>query len=128
MRIISLNTWGGRAGREGLLSFFKANADTTDIFCLQEIWSAPYEHLEGHPAGGLEIDHEHIMVYGVQDISEALPEHMAFFRPHHLENYGLLMMVRKDLVVAEEGETFVYLHKGHVPNGDVGNCARNSSM
>ena len=125
MQIISLNTWGGRAGKEKLLEFFKTQADTTDIFCLQEIWSAPYEHLEGHPAGGLEIDHEQIMVYGVQEISEVLPNHVAFFRPHHLENYGLLMMVRKGLAVKEEGEMFVYLHKGHVPNGDVGNCARN---
>lgn len=124
MRIISLNTWGGRAGKENLLDFFKTHADT-DIFCLQEIWSAPYEHLEGHPAGGLEIDHDQIMVYGLQDISTALPDHVALFRPHHLENYGLLMMVHKRLSVIEEGEEFVYLYKGHIPNGDVGNCARN---
>ena len=125
MRIISLNTWGGRAGKEKLLSFFKTNADSVDVFCLQEIWSAPYKHLEGHPAGGLEISHEQIMVYGLQDISSVLPNHSAFFRPHHLDNYGLLMLVNKNLIVKEEGEIFVYRHKGYIPEGDVGNHARN---
>lgn len=124
MRIISLNTWGGRAGKEKLLSFFKTHAET-DIFCLQEIWSAPYEHLEGHLAGGLEIDNEQIMVYGLQEISAALPEHMAFFRPHHGDHYGLMMLVRKTLSITEEGEMFVYKHKGYVAEGDVGNHARN---
>ena len=125
MRIISLNTWGGRAGREKLLSFFKTQAGTTDVFCLQEIWSAPYEHLEGHLAGGLEIDNEQIMVYGLQEISAALPNHIAFFRPHHGDHYGLSMFVRKDLVILEEGEVFVYKQKGYVAEGDVGNHALN---
>ncbi len=125
VNIISLNTWGGRAGREGLLSFFRAHSKDTDIFCLQEIWSAPYEHLEGLNAGGLAIDHSGIMVYGLQEIGEALPEHVAFFRPHHLENYGLLMFVHKRLTVIEDGELFVYREKGHIPEGDVGNHARN---
>lgn len=125
MKIISLNTWGGRAGKEGLLSFFKANANTTDIFCLQEIWSAPYKHLEGHLAGGLEIDNEQIMVYGLQEISAVLPNHVAFFRPHHGDHYGLLMFVHKNLTVIEEGEVFVYKQKGYTPEGDKGNHARN---
>ncbi|MFA6519354.1 MAG: endonuclease/exonuclease/phosphatase family protein [Candidatus Paceibacterota bacterium] len=125
MRIVSLNTWGGRAGKEGLLAFFKMHADTTDIFCLQEIWSAPYEHLEGHLAGGLEIDNEQIMVYGLQEISAALPSHVAFFRPHHGDHYGLLMLVNKNLSVIEEGDVFVYKERGYVPDGDVGNHARN---
>lgn len=125
MRVISLNTWGGRAGKEKLLGFLKEQADTTDIFCLQEIWSAPYEHLQGCSAGGLEIDHDQIMVYGLQDITASLPNHTPFSRPHHLENYGLLMMVKKSLAVLEEGDVFVYKHKGYIPEGDVGNHARN---
>lgn len=125
MRIISLNIWGGRAGKDKLLEFFKIHADTTDIFCLQEVWSAPYEHLNGHFAGGLKIDHDQIMVYGLQEISEVLQNHVQFFRPHFLDNYGLLMFVSKNLLVEEEGEVFVYKQKGHVPGGDVGNHARN---
>ena len=63
MRIITLNTWGGRAGKEKLLSFFQTYREETDIFCLQEIWAAPYEHLEGAMAGGSALKHEDIMVH-----------------------------------------------------------------
>lgn len=125
MRIISLNTWGGRAGKEKLLEFFKTYADTTDIFCLQEIWSAPYEHLDGHLAGGTALNNEQTMVYALQEISSVLPDHAAFFRPHFLDNYGLLMLVKKNLVIVEEGEVFVHKHKNYVPEGDIGNHSRN---
>lgn len=125
MKIITLNTWGGRAGKQGLLDFFRKYANDTDIFCLQEIWSAPYEHLEGADAGGKAIDHDRIMVYGLQEISSTLPDFQAYFRPHHLDNYGLLMMVKKSIKIDEEGEIYVYKEKGYVPDGDVGNHARN---
>lgn len=125
MRVITLNTWGGRAGKDKLLSFFDTYKESTDIFCLQEVWSAPYEHLEGVKAGGAEVDHSSIMTYGMQDISRLLSEYQAYFRPHHLNNYGLMMLVKKSMSVMEEGEVFVYKHKGYVPEGDVGNHARN---
>lgn len=124
MKIISLNTWGGRAGKDRLHAFIEANSDT-DVFCLQEIWSAPYEHLEGVQAGGLDISHEDIMVYGMQELSGLLPDHTSFFHPHHLDNYGLLMLVKKNLEVTQHGEVFVHKYKGFVPVGDVGLHARN---
>lgn len=124
MKLISLNTWGGRAGKDKLLAFFAAHKDI-DVFCLQEIWSAPYEHLEGHAAGGMSIDHSNIMVYGLQEISALLDSHAAYFKPHHLDNYGLLMLVKKDLDVISEGDVFVYKERGHIPEGDVGFHARN---
>lgn len=88
MKIICLNTWGGRGGREKLLDFFKRNANA-DVFCLQEIWSAPYEHLEGASMGGLKTSNNDVMTEGMQEISATLSEHVSYFRPHHLENYGL---------------------------------------
>jgi len=124
MKIISLNTWGGRAGKDKLLEFFATHKDV-DVFCLQEIWSAPYEHLEGHAAGGMSIDHSNIMVYGLQEISTLLNTHAAYFKPHHLDNYGLLMLIKKDLDVIAEGDVFVYKERGHIPEGDVGFHARN---
>ena len=124
MKLISLNTWGGRAGKDKLLAFFAAYKDV-DVFCLQEIWSAPYEHLEGHSAGGLSIDHSNIMVYGMQEISTLLESHIAYFKPHHLDNYGLMILVKKDLDVISEGDVFVYKDRGHIPEGDVGFHARN---
>lgn len=124
MKIISLNTWGGRAGKEHLLEFFAQHKDV-DIFCLQEVWSAPYEHLQGHVAGGQTMDHSNILVYGLQEISKILDTHEAYFKPHHLDNYGLLMFVKKDLRVVEEGEIFVHKERGYIPEGDVGRHARN---
>ena len=125
MKILSLNTWGGRAGKDKLLGFFEKHNHEIGVFCLQEIWSSPYQHLDGHLAGGMSIDHKNIMVYGKQDISKTLPDYQVYFHPHHLDNYGLMMLVRRDLKVIENGEIFVYKHKGYLPKGDVGNHARN---
>ncbi len=125
MKIITLNTWGGRAGKELLLSFFKEYKDETDIFCLQEIWSAPHTHLDGHDAGGVPIDHNNIMTHGMQEISKTLSDYVGYFRPHFGDNYGLMMFVRKGLEVVAEGEIFVYKEKGYIPDGDLGNHARN---
>ncbi|MCF7815993.1 MAG: endonuclease/exonuclease/phosphatase family protein [Candidatus Pacebacteria bacterium] len=125
MKIITLNTWGGRAGKEELLSFLRKNADDTDIFCLQEIWSAPYEHLEGANAGGVEIKHQDIMVYGMQEIHNALPNFSYYFHPHNQDNYGLMMLIRGDMDVSDAGDIFVHKYSGFVPEGDVGHHARN---
>ncbi len=124
MKIVALNTWGGRAGKDKLLEFFARHKDV-DVFCLQEIWAAPYEHLDGHMAGGRPMDHTQIMVYGLQDITAAMPEYEVYFHPHHADNYGLVLLVRRGLAVTNVGELFVYKHKGHVPEGDIGNHARN---
>lgn len=124
MKTISLNTWGGRAGKDKLLAFLDRHRDA-DVFCLQEMWSAPYEHLQGHNAGGLAIEHEDIMVYGVQDVTALLDGHVPHFHPHHLDNYGLMMLTKDDVPVVETGDVYVYRERGHVPDGDVGFHARN---
>jgi len=125
MKVITLNTWGGRGGKVGILSFFQKYRDDIDIFCLQEIWAAPYKNLEGYLAGGREIKQSEIMTYGKQEISAILPDHHSFFRPHYLDSFGLLSLVKKDLNIKEEGEFFVHKHKGYEPKGDIGNHARN---
>lgn len=125
MRIISLNTWGGRAGKEKLLEFFRTHADTTDVFCLQEIWSHAYNDLAGKPAGGVVPEYSEILTNGVKEISELLSNFVPFFRPHVADNYGLLMLVQKGLSIVEEGEKFVYKQKGYVADVDAGNHARN---
>lgn len=124
MRIIALNTWGGRAGKEKLLSFFKTYEDTTDIFCLQEVWAAPYEHLEGKLAGGTILNNGQIMVRALKEISELLPGHTAFFSPLLGDHYGLLMLIRKEYIILEKGELFVYKEKGFVSEHDAGDHAR----
>jgi len=123
MKLITLNTWGGRAGRALLLDFFRKYKDI-DVFCLQEIWSAPYEHLEGHLAGGLAISHEQIMTRGMQEISETLSNHSSYFRPLVLDDYGLQMLVKNNLAVRKEGEVSVYKYKGYVSEGEIGDHGR----
>ncbi len=120
MKIITLNTWGGRAGHQLLLDFFKSHNDV-DIFCLQEIWSAPYSHLDGHNAGGVALDHSIILTQALQEISNQLPNHIPYFKPHFLENYGLLMLVKNSISVLEDGDVFVHRERGYVPEGDIGN-------
>lgn len=124
MKIITLNTWGGQAGKDKLLSFFDKYKKETDIFCLQEIWQAPYKELSAL-VGGRELDHKNIMVYGVREISNILENHLPYFRPHHGDNYGLMTLVNKDVEIKEEGEIFVHKFKGFLPDGDVGRHARN---
>jgi len=125
MKIICLNIWGGRAGKEKLLAFFEAHRDTADVFCLQEVWADRYESFEGVLAGGRPIDHSLIMTHAFQEIGEALPEHEAYFAPSFYESYGLCMFVRKGIPVTETGDVFVHKERGHVPEGDIGLHARN---
>ncbi|MEK7453222.1 MAG: endonuclease/exonuclease/phosphatase family protein [Patescibacteria group bacterium] len=124
MKLVTLNTWGGRAGKEKLLSFLKKYEDT-DIFSLQEVWSAPYDHLDGAHVGGTKMNQKDVMVYGMQEISATLSSHTASFHSHHLDNYGLMMLVKNNLNIVEEGDIFVYKYKGYIPDGDIGNHARN---
>lgn len=123
MKLISLNTWGGRAGKEGLLAFFERYQDI-DIFCLQEIWSAPYNDMD-RAAGWLSMDQDGIMVYGLSEIATTLHDHIHYFHPHHEDNYGLAIYLRDNLKVIDQGDVFVHKYRGYEPEWDIGHHARN---
>lgn len=124
MKLVCLNTWGGRAGADKLLGFLNSHRDA-DFLCLQEVWSAPYEGLEGVPAGADAIAHAEIMVHGRQEIGALLDGHAAFFHPNHLNDYGLMTLVSTALRVVELGDVFVHRERGYVPEGNLGLHARN---
>jgi endonuclease/exonuclease/phosphatase family metal-dependent hydrolase len=124
MKLICLNIWGGLGGKGKLLAFLDAHRDA-DFICLQEVWSAPYEALEGAPAGGRPLVQDDIMVRGKQEIAALLPEHVAFFHPHHLNDYGLMTLVSRRLSVVDSGDVFVHRERGYIPQGDIGHHARN---
>ncbi|MBX2866776.1 endonuclease/exonuclease/phosphatase family protein [Candidatus Kaiserbacteria bacterium] len=124
MKLITLNTWGGRGGKEALLDFFRTHKDDVDFFCLQEVWSAPYEHMEGTKAGGTPIENKRAMTEGLQEISGVLEDHVPHFRPLFGDDYGILMCVSKKYEILEEGEEFVYMHKGYFSEKDFGDHAR----
>lgn len=125
MIVISLNIWGGRAGKEKVLDFFKKYRDEADVFCLQEVWRDAYKLHEGALAGGVPINHENIMTHALQEISAVLPDHVPYFRPSFLEDYGLCTFVHKKYEVIEEGDVFVHRERGFMPEGDVGFHGRN---
>lgn len=125
MKIISLNIWGGRAGKEKLLGFFQKHAGDVDVFCLQEVWSAPYNIPEGTPVGGRNIKQEEIMTYAFQEIGGVLADYQSIFHPAFLDDYGLALYIKKDWVVVESGDVFVYKNRGYIPEGDPGDHARN---
>lgn len=68
MKIINLNIWGGRAGREKVLEFFDTHKNI-DVFCLQEVWSAPYPELENIEVAGKSFGYHLVMTEALHDIS-----------------------------------------------------------
>jgi hypothetical protein len=124
MKIINLNIWGGRAGREKVLDFFATHKDV-DVFCLQEVWSAAYPELEGVTVANRVTKHSLVMTNALEDISRILANHTPYFRASYGDNYGLVMFVKNTLDQIEEGELFVYKQKGYIPEGDPGEHARN---
>ncbi len=121
MKLISLNVWGGRGGKENLLKFIERYKDV-EIFCLQEMWNGG-NHMGGKTTGGVVL--KNIAYRLLTDISALLHSYTGYFRPHYRDWYGLAIFIRKDLIVVDEGDTYVYKEKGWVHTDDRGNHARN---
>lgn len=109
MKVISLNTWGGKGGTDALLSFFKKYSDA-DIFCLQEVFNGG-EQFRGMTAARFKLEHFDPKL--LERIQDALPEHRAHFRPHFEDIFGLALFVRDSIVVAEEGDVNIYRERGY---------------
>lgn len=121
MKLISLNTWGGRAGKENLLKFFDKYRDV-EIFCLQEIWAASYEDLTYDP-NGFSIDNNYSKFY-IQEITDLLTTHIAYFRAQYFDYWGLMILIKKDIDIILEGDVFVHKEKNYIPEA-FGLLARN---
>lgn len=121
MNLISLNTWGARAGLEELLAFFRQHQDV-DIFCLQEIWDGG-EHVLNTPAAGREMGKVETKL--LTKIREALPNHVAYFRPSFFDFWGLTIFIKKTIPILAEGEHFIYRERGYVSKEDIADHARN---
>lgn len=116
MKILSLNTWGGRAGHQGVLDFLKKHSDV-DIFCLQEVWQGGEKQASGW-SDNMDTD----MFTSIQDI---LLNYTGFFRPHWGDFFGLALFIKKDIVIKEEGEVFVFKDKQGTSGEWSGNHPRN---
>lgn len=109
MRIISLNIWGGRC-HDALLAFFSQQANTTDIFCLQEVWHTPTSH--STTTGDC------LTIF--DEIAAILPGFTGYFAPAQ-DNYvagmgktdfpvsfGQAMFVKHGITIDGHGDLFVF--------------------
>lgn len=117
MKIITLNTWGGRQGAP-LLEFIKDHQDV-DVFCFQEV----YKEAEGKKLYYDDLSPRRLDLFG--DIAAILPGHRGFFRPQIGDHYGLAMFIRKSLRVRAEGDSFVVKDRNFLPEGKSEDHARN---
>jgi endonuclease/exonuclease/phosphatase family metal-dependent hydrolase len=103
MKIITLNTWGGRK-KSAFLDFLKNNE--ADIFCFQEVFRGSDEKTEPLLAGSKDAN---INLY--KDIATSLPNHIGIFTPLIGESYGLAMFIKNDIPIAESGH--IVLHENN---------------
>lgn len=109
MKLISLNTWGGKRF-DTLTDFIKKHAASTDIFCLQEV-----NHTLVTRGPSVSATHKD---YLFDDLREILPNFDGYyastqegfnFRPTGNEtSFGNVLFVRKSVPVMEHGEVFVH--------------------
>lgn len=105
------------------MDFFDHYRDT-DIFCLQEIWSAQHINREGELVAGMVLRNKDIMTEGLQDITTLLQDHAPYFTPLIDNNYGLLILIKKEYKVVDHGEIWVYREKGYISKKDTADHAR----
>jgi len=110
MKIISLNIFRGHEFA-ALIKFFKEQAASTDVFCLQEVLSNPKEDMTALPYEG--------RANFLEELTRALPEFEVVFAPGQedfdltTEYEGQLLMgnallFKKGLPVVEQGSFFIY--------------------
>ncbi|MES2416090.1 MAG: endonuclease/exonuclease/phosphatase family protein [Patescibacteria group bacterium] len=117
MKLITLNTWGGKIYKP--LEDFIQRYQDVDIFCFQEIY---------HDAVGKEKDEDFLdSAFNLfTDLQKLLPNHLGFFKENAGGYYGNCIFIKNNLSILEEGDHFVYKHKGYIPEGDFfANHARN---
>lgn len=120
MKLLCLNTWGGRAGLPGLLAFFKQNWDV-DIFCLQEVWNGGEHTLDNVAAGQrmLKVDFQLL-----RDIRNVLPHHAPHFLPQYLDFFGMAMFIHKDCAVIDTHVRPIYREPGYISPDDIADHGR----
>lgn len=96
MKLISLNTWGGKV-KDGLHDFITKQAADTDIFCFQEV----FDNAHVTTLGGIDANlHE--------TLTGLLPDHIGYYAPHQDNDEGLAIFVKSKIPVTEVGDVFVY--------------------
>lgn len=119
MKLISLNIWGGHE-YEALILFLRSQAQTTDIFCLQEVYDSPQ---------ALVSRGTHINI--LEDFKNIFPAHEGFFSPvqDKIDEkgaadvpslFGHAMFIKKPLRVETNGFIFAYRERNAMAGDDFG--------
>lgn len=129
MKLISLNTWGGKI-YQPLIEFIKQQAEDTDIFCFQEVFKTT-ENIEEDCSFRVNL---------YDEIAKVLNNHQGYFAPC-LDNYltgafqpnftsyqlssGLAVFVKKEIKVISHEDFFVYRERGSFDPKDLNSLQRN---
>jgi endonuclease/exonuclease/phosphatase family metal-dependent hydrolase len=100
MKIITLNAWEGKI-KKPLFDFINVNKNNVDIFCLQEIY---------FNAEGKEEPNPDISLNLFTEIQNLLPEYNGYFCPTLQSHYGIATFIKKEIVVQNLGNFFIYDH------------------
>jgi endonuclease/exonuclease/phosphatase family metal-dependent hydrolase len=110
MKLVSLNTWGGRL-RESIDEFVKRHADDTDIFCFQEVYVDDTK--EADPQAGERPDF-------FKELQDLLPDFVGIFA-EQVTGTGLATFVRNLLAIESADSHFILsgdeLSHLQMPNG-----------
>lgn len=129
MKLICLNTWGGRIYKP-LMNFIKKNSKDTDIFCFQEVFDTKSNITE---SAGFRLN-----LY--KEISKKLPRLQGYFasgvenyiagsfQPNFIDfnlSWGLAIFIHKKLKIISNGDFFVYGKKDSFNPKDLNSLPRN---
>ncbi len=130
MKLISLNTWGGKI-YQPLIEFIKQQAKDTDIFCLQEVFSTTEDISEDL---GFKVN-----LY--QEIVKNLSHHKGYFTSS-IDNYlagsfqknftdynlssGLTIFIKKELKIINHGDFFLFGNKKSYHLNDFNSMPKNA--
>lgn len=104
MKIISLNTWGGRV-KEPFNEFIKKHLDI-DVFCFSEVYNDATNKDQYYREHRDKINFDLL-----NDLKELLPNHNFLYHPHLSDWWGLAMFIKNNIEIIESGEIFVHKQK-----------------
>lgn len=132
MKIISLNTWGGKIFKP-LMDFIKENSTETDIFCFQEVFKTISSRKE--------VLRFRTNLY--EEIGKILQNHNGYF-VSSIDNYltgsfqknftdynlssGLAIFIKKELKIINHGDFFLYGHKKSYNLNDFNSMPKNAQF
>lgn len=109
IKILSLNTWGGRLDQK-LFEFLKNNQNV-DVFCLQEVYNNATEPVVEDMGDKLKL---------LSDIKELLPHHYFYFVPDSfIQNYfGNVIFYKNTITINNHGNFQIHKSKNKTNKKD----------